>query len=231
MARVLVCALIASFLTLATAPTVSAEDRKILQVDINDPLAIGGVVFRIVDDIVGIQVSAQEIRGYSQDGTPLGKIGRAFFYVNSADLVAEILLDEKNQIRRISAEDFHAPEVRDGTLQMAVLILLEYSSPELVLGYATVDVILTLTTGEGADEWVINSVDKAGTYASTFISSLPAKFKRAETWIRGRASQIWKYVESEVGGLCAGIILIPTVGLGIVAVRSRSRVEVPIRRS
>jgi hypothetical protein len=196
-------------LLLAASPAV-ALSSKTIWVTFRNPLDAAGISYQVTDDTLSIIKASEEIQGYSQDRTLLGRIGTAFFAIDATKLGVQIALNNSYDIKNLQVANYRSPQVQNNTLKLAILILIEFSSPQVSLGYATADVVLTLSTGRGLDDWTVVAVGQTGTYASRFTASLPSQFAGFKSWIEQNAGEIWKAIPSPPirGGPC-GLIVVP----------------------
>ncbi len=198
---------LSGFLLMAATP-VSAVSLKTVWIDIVNPLNASGITYQVTDDAVSAAKASEDIQGYATDGTPLGRIGTGFFVFDAAKLGVEIALNGTYDIKELQVANYMSPQVQNDSLKLAILVLIEYSSPQVSLAYATVDVVLLLVTGQALDDWTIESIASAGTYASKFVSALPAQFGGFESWIQQKAEEVWNAIPQPSGWNLCGLVLV-----------------------
>ncbi len=199
---------LAALLILSALPA-SAESTKTVWVSITNPLETGGVAYQVTDDAISSAKAIEEIQGHSADGSALGRIGTAFFVFDAAKLGVQIALNGSYDIKNISVADYRSPEIQNDTLKLAILFLVEYSTPQVSLGYATVDVVLFLITGKTLDDWAISAIGAVGQYSSQFIDTLPTTLSGLGSWIKENAGQIWNQVPKPSGWAPCALALAP----------------------
>ncbi len=200
--------LMSGFLVIAATP-VSAVSLKTLWIAIANPLNAAGITYQVTDDAVSAAKASEDIQGYATDGTPLGRIGTGFFVFDAAKLGVEIALNGTYDIKELQVANYRSPQVQNDSIKLAILVLIEYSSPQVSLAYATVDVVLLLLTGQALDNWTIESIASAGTYASRFVNSLPTQFAGFESWIQQKAEEVWNSIPQPGGWNICGPALVP----------------------
>ena len=205
-------ALAMSGFLLDAALPVSAVSTKTLWIEFTNPLQSAGITYQVTDDAVSGWVATEEIQGYSQSDTPLGRIGKAFFVFDAAKLGVQIALNGTYNVSNLQVADYRSPEVQNNTLKLAILILVQCSGPDVNLAYASVDVVVFLLTDKTLDDWTVEGIGATGSLASKFIDTLPAQFPGFESWIQVKAGEVWaaaQQASAEISGICGLAVLAP----------------------